>query len=149
MSKTLIVDGNAIGHAAHHATKLTSGGMQTQAIFGFIKTMRQLRQDNPDWRLMVLWDGKAQWRYDLHPDYKSNRDNDPKKVKDKEAYVAQRPLIARALNTLGVRQLTAMHHEADDMAGYFVEKLTQQNAGLATPKHLIKLMTCELARPSG
>lgn len=126
MSKTLLIDGNSIGYCSHHATKLSSGGMETQAIFGFIKTMRELRQEYPGHKPMVLWDGKAQWRYDIHPEYKSNRTDDPKKVKVKEAYVAQRPYIARALDALGVRQLTAATHEADDLAGYFVSELTKK-----------------------
>lgn len=126
MSKTIIIDGNSIGYAAHYATKLTAGGMETQAIFGFVKTMRQIRQDYPDHKPMVLWDGRAQWRFDMHPDYKSNRDDDPKKVKTKEAYAAQRPYIARALTHLGVRQMTVKTHEADDMAGYLVASLTQK-----------------------
>lgn len=126
MSKTILVDGNSIGYAAHYAVKLTAGGMETQAVFGFIKTMRELRVTYPDHKLMVLWDGRAQWRFDLNPDYKSNRDSDPKKLKVKEAYVAQRPYIARALNALGVRQMTVATHEADDMAGYLVAQLSQK-----------------------
>lgn len=125
MSKTLLIDGNAIGYACHMSTKLTAGGMQTQAVFGFLRTMRELRREYPNHTPMVLWDGRAQWRFDLHPLYKSNRDNDPKKVAMKEAYAEQRPYIARALRHLGVRQVTAMTHEADDMAGYFVTELTK------------------------
>lgn len=143
-SRTILVDANSIGYACHHATKLNTNGMQTQAIFGFIKTMRQLRVERPDWRLMVLWDGRAEWRYDLHPLYKSGRESDPKKVKEKEAYSAQRPFIARALNLLGVRQLTAMKHEADDMAGLMVAQLSQKNEGLVKPEHLIELATGDL-----
>lgn len=126
MSKTNIIDGNSIGHAAHRATKLTSGTLQTQAIYGFIRTMRDMKVEHPDFTQLVLWDGKAQWRYDMHPAYKSNRDNDPKKVEERAHYVAQRPYIARCLEHLGIRQMTAMKHEADDMAGYMVAKLTEQ-----------------------
>lgn len=125
MSKTLIIDGNSIGYAAHHATKLSSGDLQTQAVFGFIKTMRELRGTYRDFTIIVLWDGRAQWRFDLTPEYKSNRDNDPKKVAVKEAYAEQRPYISRALNSLGIRQMTASSHEADDLAGLLVSRLTQ------------------------
>lgn len=126
MAKINLIDGNSIGHAAHRATKLNSGGLQTQAVYGFIRTMRDMKVENRDFTPLVLWDGKAQWRYDLHPAYKSNRDNDPKKVEERQHYVAQRPYIARCLEHLGVRQMTAMTHEADDMAGYMVAKLTAQ-----------------------
>ncbi|WKZ86254.1 5'-3' exonuclease [Ralstonia pickettii] len=125
MSKTLLIDANSIGYACHSSTKLTAGGMQTQAVFGFVRTMRELRREYPKHTPMVLWDGRAEWRFKLHPLYKSNRDNDPKKVAMKEAYAEQRPYIARALKHLGIRQVTALQHEADDMAGYFVAELTK------------------------
>lgn len=124
MSKTNIIDGNSIGHAAHRATKLSVGGRPTQAIFGFIKTMRDMKVKHKDFTPMVLWDGRAQWRFDLHPLYKSNRDNDPKKVAEREAYQQQKPTIIEALASLGIRQVTVATHEADDMAGYFVGQLT-------------------------
>lgn len=129
MPKINIIDGNSVGHAAHRATKLNSGTLQTQAVYGFIRTMRDMKVAHPDFTPLVLWDGKAQWRFDLHPAYKSNRDNDPKKVAEREHYVAQRPYIARCLEHMGIRQMTAMTHEADDMAGYMVDKFmaTQGN----------------------
>jgi 5'-3' exonuclease len=129
VTKLNIIDGNSIGHAAHRATKLTSGTLQTQAVYGFIRTMRDMIVEHSGFTPLCLWDGKAQFRFDIHPAYKSNRDNDPKKVAEREHYVAQRPYIARCLEHLGIRQMTAMTHEADDMAGYMVEKVmaTQGN----------------------
>ena len=126
MAKTLLIDGNSIGYACHYATKLTAGGMQTQAIFGFIKTMRELRLTYPDHTLMVLWDGRAEWRFELNPAYKSNRDNDPKKVAIKEAYTEQTPIIKTAIEHLGIRQMRVLTHEADDMAGYLVSELSRK-----------------------
>lgn len=125
MAKFNIIDGNSIGHAAHRSTKLNSGDLQTQAVFGFIRSLRDMRIERPDFTPMVLWDGKAHWRFSLHPEYKSNRDNDPKKVEERKHYVAQRPYISRALEHLGVRQMTAMSHEADDMAGLLVGQLAK------------------------
>lgn len=125
MANVLIIDGNSIGYASHYATKLTAGELETQAVFGFLRTMRELVLTYPNYKPIVLWDGKAQWRYELCPSYKSNRKNDPKKLKIREAYVAQRPYIARGLNALGIHQLTVKTHEADDMAGHLVEKLSK------------------------
>lgn len=124
--KHLLIDANSVGYACHYATKLHSGGMETQAIFGFTKTLRELRVTYPDHTPIVLWDGRAEWRFKLCPTYKSNRDNDPKKVAIKEAYAKQVPFIKSITESLGVRQLRAMTHEADDMAGYLVPLLTKQ-----------------------
>lgn len=134
-ANTLIIDGNSIGYASHYATKLTAGELETQAIFGFIRTMRELKLIYPNYTPIVLWDGKAQWRYELCPSYKSNRKDDPKKLRIREAYVAQRPYIARALNALGIRQLTVKTHEADDMAGHLVTQLSKN------PDNKIQLIT--------
>jgi len=124
--KYLLIDGNSIGYACQYATKLHSGGMETQAIFGFVKTMRELRVTYPDATPIVLWDGKAEWRFKLCPTYKSNRSNDPKKVAIKEAYAKQTPFIKDMLDPLGVRQMRVLTHEADDMAGYMVTELTKK-----------------------
>lgn len=135
MSNTLLIDINAIGHAAQRATKLTAGGMETQAIYGVIRTMRELRMKYRGYTPMVLWDGKAHWRYDLHPDYKSNRDTDPSKRAAREAYNQQKPYIKKMLAALGLRQMRASFHEADDLAGYFVGKLA------ADPTNKVGLIT--------
>jgi DNA polymerase-1 len=37
---TILIDGNSLGYAMHYGTKLTAGGIQTQAVFGFVKAMR-------------------------------------------------------------------------------------------------------------
>lgn len=120
--KLLLIDGNSVGYACHYATKLHAGGMETQAIFGFVKTMRELRVTYPEHTPVVLWDGRAQWRFELNPDYKSNRDNDPKKVAIKEAYTQQTPIIKDMTEALGLRQMRVLTHEADDMAGYLVRQ---------------------------
>lgn len=132
---TLLVDVNAIGYAAQQATKLSSGGMETQAAFGVLKTMRELRQLYPQFTPLILWDGRAQWRYDLYPEYKSNRNSTPEKLAMKASYATQKPYIEKLLRHLGVRQITAYTHEADDLAGHFVRKFS------ANPKHRVGLIT--------
>lgn len=124
MSTTILVDGNSIGYTEHYATKLRSGTMETQAVFGFIRKMREMKVGYTGSTPIVLWDGRAQWRFDILPEYKGNRDSDAKKIAIKQAYAEQRPYMARALEHLGIRQMTAMDSEADDMAGYLVKKLT-------------------------
>jgi len=128
VSQTLLIDCNSIGYAAQGTTKLHSGGIETQAAYGFLRTLRTIRQKYPRHTLMALSDETATWRYALHPEYKGNRKSDDKKVAEREAYAAMRPYIKKALNTLGVRQLTADNYEADDLAGYLVGKLSADPA---------------------
>lgn len=121
---TVIVDGNSLAHAAHNGAKLLVGEMQTQSIFSTIKSIRALLTDKyPGWNIIVLWDGKAEWRKELHPDYKSNRvAKNEEEQKKKEAYKAQSPFLRKALQLLGIRQILVTTHEADDMAGVLVRR---------------------------
>lgn len=123
MKGLLIIDGNSICHAAHHATKLSVGDMQTQAIFGTIKSVKQILDNYPGWNMLVLWDGRADWRYEIHPEYKGNRKAvDEKQQADKEAYKAQSPFVRKALQLLGIQQMLVTSLEADDMAGILVKR---------------------------
>lgn len=130
MNKTLVIDANSLGYKYQAMGKLTANGMEIQAFFGMIKGIRNLKIQYPNHKMIVLWDGHAQWRYDMlpktdsHPGYKGDRDADPKQALMRSRYKAQKPFIQRALTSLGVRQLTASTHEADDMAGYFAATLT-------------------------
>lgn len=138
MSTTVIVDGNSVGYTEHHGTRLNSGDLQTQSIFGFCHKARHLRIGYPGCDLLVLWDGRADWRFELHPPYKSNREDDPKKIEIKREYQKARPYISKALDCLGIKQVTVGTHEADDMAGYLTRKLTE-----ASPDNRVVLLTTD------
>lgn len=129
MALTILVDGNSIGYACHHATTLSVGGQQTQAILGFIKAVRQLRISHPTASILVLWDGKAEFRYELHPTYKGDRRSTPKQEAEHQAYKSQVPHIQRALTALGISQVVCYNLEADDLAGVFVPRFTAKPDG--------------------
>ncbi len=121
-----IIDGNAIGYQCQNTNILTAGDMQTQAAFHFVKSMRTLVLMYPAYTPLVLWDRPATWRYDLHPDYKSNRKDDPKKIERREHYKKQRPYIQKAVCALGLTQMAAEGHEADDLAGLLNRKAIER-----------------------
>ncbi|MEO9387203.1 hypothetical protein [Chromobacterium phragmitis] len=128
MSATVLVDGNNIGNAHNSANRLTSNGMQVQAIFGMVRTMRNLLEKIPGSDPIVLWDGRAQWRYDLFPEYKSNRKDENSSPADQErraAYRAQQPLIVEGISYLGITQMTDKKGEADDLAGFLVRSASR------------------------
>lgn len=124
MAKVLLIDGNSLGFANQMANKLTVGGREVQAIFGFLRSLRDIMQQHPGFEPLVLWDHRAQWRFDLYPDYKGNRDKDPKMVESKNQWKAQKPTLAKMLNALGVSQLLVHGAEADDMAGLMSVSIT-------------------------
>ena len=119
-----VVDGNSIAHAAHNGSTLTIGDMQVQAVYGFLRSIRALLNTLPESEIICLWDGRAEFRKEIYPDYKANRNSlDPKQEASRAAFKRQSPFIVKALSYLGVRQARCAHLEADDLAGFLVPKL--------------------------
>lgn len=114
-----LIDGNAVGFAAHMATKLSAGGRPTQAVFGIAKMVRELCVQYPGSKKFFLWDGRAQWRFDLYPTYKVRRNDTPEKIRMKAEYKKQQPDIDRLLTTLGIEQVRSPNCEADDLAAAY------------------------------
>lgn len=122
----LLIDGNSLMHANHNATALTVGGMQVQAIFGVLKSLRSLMQQTVggNKEIIVLWDGRATFRLEIDPNYKGNRaPMDAEQEASKAAFKKQGPFLEKALSLLGVRQMRSPLLEADDLAGFLVPRL--------------------------
>jgi 5'-3' exonuclease len=123
MAKYLLVDANNIMFAAqHHSRKLTCGGHETTAIFGFMNSLHTMQQRYPGSNILVLWDGSPSWRASVYPDYKGNR-NDPKLLKVKEALSLQRPRLKAGIRDMGLAQFTVQGMEADDLAAFFADMI--------------------------
>lgn len=120
MAKIMLIDGNSIGFANHQANNLTYDGQPVQAIFGFIKTLKRLKEMFRDYDLIVLWDGIS-WRYNFYSEYKANR-KDPKIERMKAEYKKQQPAIKRSIELLGINQITAKNLEADDLGAILSKK---------------------------
>ena len=122
----LLLDGNSIGRAANSSkTKLFSGEQETQAIYGFLRTLHKFAKTFKHYKPIVLWDGNAQWRKDIFPDYKANRKNlSSAQESDKKSYDSQKNLIYEAIKYLGVESLIDYSAEADDIAGFLSKRLT-------------------------
>lgn len=126
MTTNLIIDANSIGRTYHGTRKLTYGGMETQAIYGTLRGMRDYFTTYRGSNKLALWDGRAQWRFDMFPAYKSKRE-ELDRVEDKKRYAEQRPHIQRVFELIGISQLTVKNAEADDMAGYLSKVLIDKN----------------------
>lgn len=124
----VVIDGNSLGYYHHNGAKLRAGKVETQAIFGFMRALSDFVTDYPGYMIVVLWDGHAQWRYDLlpptadHPGYKGGRDDDPKQAAMRQAYREIRPEIQEACRLLGIRQISCPTAEADDLAALLIEQ---------------------------
>lgn len=153
----LLIDGNASGYQAHNGDILTaSNGMQVQAVYGFMQAVRNLKNENPDANIVVLWDG-ASWRKGVSATYKESRDPDmsefdrskpmdevtakrfkaaAEKAASRAAYKLQGPFIERALKLMGVPQITCFNYEADDLAALFTDRYVAKG-------HPVRLITSD------
>lgn len=119
----IIVDGNSIGHANHSGTTLTAGNMETQMIYGTIKSIRGMATKYHNYRIIVLWDGKNRWRQSIFAEYKGNRvAKDEKEQASKDSYEKQVKFARKMIQHMGVGQCFATTHEADDIAGIFIKR---------------------------
>lgn len=126
-SRFVLFDSHAIGYAAQDGMKLTVGDREVQSIFGSIKSVRRYVSELKA-RPLMLWDGKAKWRYELFPDYKAKRgkEPDPRMQHMRACFRDQKEDIKRGLGLLGVPSLLAEDFEADDLAGHLVKTYTRQ-----------------------
>lgn len=132
MKQRVFIDFNSVGHAAFQSPVLRSGDLETQAVFGALRTLRAILIRYSDTMPVALWDG-ASWRKGVAEEYKGNRSDTPDKVAARARYKAQVPYIRRALECLGVPQIVARNLEADDLAGI----LTKKTVAVGDKVHLI------------
>ncbi|MEW5922732.1 MAG: DNA polymerase I [Candidatus Zixiibacteriota bacterium] len=115
--KTLyLVDGSAIFYRAYFAfirnPLINSKGEDTSATFGFLNSiLKVMREENPDY-MVVVFDTKAPtFRHKMSPEYKSTRAKMPKEL------IIQLPRIREATEALGLPALEMEGYEADDIIG--------------------------------
>ncbi len=102
--------------------RLTSSGMDTSAIFGFMNSLIELiRRENPTHLAVVFDVGKASVRTDDFAEYKANRSETPEAIKIAVPYIHQ-ILEAMHIPILGVEG-----YEADDVIGTIAGKAEKEN----------------------
>ena len=143
----LIVDGHSIAYRAFHAVnaRLTApDGTPTSMIVGFMNMLYHV-QDTlfPDCTVVVFDasgsdSGVRAFRFDLQPDYKSNRKPTPEDLK------IQLPILQKLLEALGFRVVIREGVEADDVAAS-IAKLAQAHGDksvvLTSDKDLFQILS--------
>lgn len=145
----LLVDGSNIGLAANASQPLKIGDQPTQAIFGVLRTLRPMVTTYSMLTPVVLWDAVS-WRYGAFPDYKGTRHKEASKKyeieqqRQRAEFKQQLPFIKEAIALLGIRQMSALNYEADDLAGLIIEKLEKSGKRglmISADKDWVQLIT--------
>ncbi len=110
----LAIDGNSLLNRAFYGIKLLSNkkGQFTNAIYGFMKMLINLRDEvNPD-AVVVAFDRKAPtFRHEMYSEYKAGRKPMP------EELFSQMPVVKELITLLGYRIIEIDTWEADDILG--------------------------------
>ena len=117
MKKLVAIDGNSIMNRAFYGIMnskllMTSDGIYTNAIFGFLSILLKLLNDeNPDY-VCVAFDLKAPtFRHKKYDGYKATRKGMPGELR------MQMPIIKDVLRAMNIKILEIEGYEADDILG--------------------------------
>ncbi len=119
--------------------RVTSRGMNTSAIFGFLLTLEDLLSKQRPTHIAVVFDPPGPtFRSELYPAYKANRDATPEDIR-----IAV-PYIKRLLAAFRIPVIEVPGFEADDVIGTLSRKAAEQGyrAFMMTPdKDFAQLVT--------
>ncbi len=120
--KLFLLDAYALIYRAYYALmrapRVTSAGMNTSAIFGFLNTLEDLlRKEDPGY-IAVCFDPEHghTFRHDEYPQYKAGRDKQPEDI------TAAIPYIKALLEAFRIPVIEVKGYEADDVIGTLARK---------------------------
>jgi DNA polymerase-1 len=110
----LIIDGFNVAYRSYfsHQDLKTSDGLLSGCIYGFLSTLRALKNRFPDFDVYVAWDTTSKRKKDVFPEYKANRVNNKINLPIRD--------IKRLLTFLKVIQVEFPGEEADDVIASLV-----------------------------
>ncbi|HEX4085274.1 MAG TPA: 5'-3' exonuclease H3TH domain-containing protein [Chthoniobacteraceae bacterium] len=121
--KLLLVDGHYYVYRSFFAIRELSNsrGEPTNAIYGFVKTLRRMVKDLAPDRGAVVWDeGLPARRTELQPAYKQHRAEMPVEMRP------QLDFIRKLVPLLGFQSISAPDTEADDLMASYALAATQR-----------------------
>lgn len=126
MKKLLLLDAYALIFRAFYAMirspRVTSTGIDTSAVFGFVNTLHDLLTHEEPTHIAVCFDpGGKTFRHEAYPDYKANRSATP------EGILIAVPYIKRILEAYRIPVIQVEGYEADDVIGTLAHQAQEQD----------------------
>lgn len=143
--RLLLLDGANIYYRAFYAIAHLSNrnGCPTNAVYGFIRILRQLeRQWHPTHQVVVFDGGIPESRKKLLPEYKAHRPPTPDLLK------AQIPLIEEYLHCANIASLRVTGEEADDVFAAIAVKArgeTEMISVVTSDKDICQIVTDKIS----
>ncbi|MCI5539681.1 MAG: DNA polymerase I [Campylobacter lanienae] len=108
----------------------TNDGKPSGMIHGFANFIANLKQDfNSDYIVFALDSGSKTFRNDIDPNYKANRSQAPKELKE------QLPICIDMIEKMGLCSLRVDGYEADDIIASFIKNNPQNDLFIKVVTH--------------
>jgi len=138
--KLFLIDGNSLLYRSYYAIQRlsTSQGFPTNAIYGFISTLRKLiEQEKPHYLGIVFDTGKPTIRHQMFKAYKAHRKPMP------EDLIPQVPVLKKVIRAMNIPLFEFENYEADDVLGSLAQKAGEKRIPaviVSTDKDLLQLV---------
>jgi DNA polymerase I len=124
-SKIFFLDAYALIFRAYYAfiknPRVNSKGLNTSAIFGFVNTLEEVLNKEKPTHIGVAFDPSGpNFRHELYPQYKANREATPEDIK------LAIPYIKRILEAYRIPVIQVSGYEADDVIGTLAKKFANE-----------------------
>ena len=140
-----LVDGSGYIFRAYYAMAYRGGtaltnpeGTPVGAVYGFTSMILKLMKDHSHARIAVIFDAaRENFRNDIYPEYKANRDETP------EDLIPQFPLVKQATEALGLPGIELSGYEADDLIATYAKQASAQGEKvkiISSDKDLMQLI---------
>jgi DNA polymerase-1 len=138
--KLFLIDGNSLLYRSYYAIQRlsTSQGFPTNAIYGFINTLRKIiEQEKPHYLGIVFDTGKPTIRHQMFKAYKAHRKPMP------EDLIPQVPVLKKVIRAMNIPLFQYENYEADDVLGSLALKAGEKKIPaviVSTDKDLLQLV---------
>lgn len=134
-----LIDALNLAHRSHNVNfeLRTASGIYSGMLFGFLRTLVSLKKKYQGYKFVVVWDNRAERKYQIQPDYKSGRSRFPDVVS------SQIPDIRNFLKHCGVDQYEMKGEEADDVIASLIEMFRDKSRTIlvySNDKDLLQLV---------
>ena len=123
--RLFLLDGAAVAYRSYYAfiknPRLTTHGLNTSAVFGFLTTLLMILEKQKPEYFAVVFDSKEDtFRHKLYKEYKANRQEMP------EDLSKSFPYLFKMIEALKIPILVKPGYEADDIIGTYVERAKKE-----------------------
>lgn len=144
-SRLVLIDGNSLLYRSYYAIRRLSNskGFPTNAIYGFLSTLRKIRAELRPAYLAVVFDVKGPTvRHEAYEAYKAHRKPMP------EDLVPQVPVLRDVLRALRVPSLELAKYEADDILATLARRAAErglESLVVTTDKDLLQIVAPKIS----